>query len=469
MRMHRLSFHILALGLTGASLAGDREPAGFDSSLYQYHREIKGTPTGTGLGTVVLDPEIYRHSGPDHGKLRLVKQDGEKFTELPWIVAPVEPPDTSAGERRIPHRIESFDENEDGSIELTVALTGETPPPARLEILTPLRDFEKSVTVSTSADGTAWSPLVSGALVFDFERFIDFRRTSLVIPESPSRHFKVRIADASDQQRSLVKELSRTVSEASGVTIRESGVVTTRLFRIDEIRFFTAAARREENGNKQFHDLEILEQHQDPATKRTGILIDGGGLPIHEMTLTATGRNFRREVSVQVPDKTIADGWRTIHHGSVHSYHVGEFHDERLSLTFTEERSARYRLLIENEDSPPLTIAAVSGRGETYELLFLAGAGDRLSLFLGSPSETMTKPRFDTAAIVAAGNEKVARERFVLGFLEKNAAFSDGFRSDSRLFESKILLWVVIALVVALLIVVLYRTMQRVEAVEDDN
>ena len=466
MKIYYVCFAIVALSLVRV---GAQDPVGFESQPYQYHREIIGKPGGEGLGTVILDPEIYLHSGPDHGKLRLVKEDGGIFTELPWIVTPAEQPAASGGEQHILHRIDSFEENEDGSIEVTVVLPGDTPPPARLEIRTPLRDFEKSVTVSETTDGTSWKPLVTDALVFDYERFLDFRRTSLVLPETRSRRFKVRISDATDQQRSLVKELSRTVSDATGVTVSESGMAETRRFRMDEIRFFTAAAKRGKNENEQISELKILEQKSNTTNKTTEILIDGGELPLREVILTTADRNFRREVSLQIPDKSTTDGWHTITRGPVHCYRVGDFQEEHLSVRFNEVRSGRFRIVIENEDSPPLTISKVTGKGDAYELLFLAGEGDRCSVFLGSPTESMKRPRFDTAAIAAAKNQKVKRERFTFGPLTENQNFSEDLPTDRRLFESKALLWSIIAAVVALLIFVLYRALQRVEAIEDEK
>ncbi|MBP6785152.1 MAG: hypothetical protein KA152_15255 [Verrucomicrobiales bacterium] len=466
MNIRHLCFAIIAMGLVRIEA---QDPVRFESQPYQYQREIVGTPDGEGLGSLLLDPEIYRHSGPSHSKLRLVKRDGENFVELPWVVEPVEKARAGEGEQRIPHTIESFEEAGDGSIELTVVLAEGLTPPARMEILTPLKDFEKSVTVSSSTDGITWSPLVSDGLIFDYERFLDFRRTSLDLPESKSRRFRVRISSATDQQRSLVKELSRSLSDSSGVTISESEVVETRIFRMDEIRFFTASKKRDRSGHEETSKLKILEQKPNPESRTTEILVDGGGIPIHEITLTTADRNFRREVSVQIPNKSTPGGWETIHRGRVHCYRVGDFHDESLSFRFNEVRSDHYRIVIENLDSPPLTIQSVTATGDLYELLFLAGEGDQCSIFVGSPVESMTTPQFDTAAIIAAKNQKVKRERFTFGPLTGNPGFSAAPPPDQRLFESKGLLWVAIASVVALLIFVLYRALQRVEAIEEEN
>ncbi len=467
MKVKSLYCLALLLCISGSAALRATEPVGFDPSPYQYQKELVGSPAGESLGSLILDAEVYRHSGLFHEKLRLVKKNGDGFTELAWIIKPVERRITPEGERHLPHQIEFFREDDDGSIELTVTLPGNSPPPARLEILTPLRDFEKSVTVSSSSDGTAWAPLVSNVLIFDYERFVDLRRTDLSLPEAPARRFKIRIAGATDQQRSLVRELSRTVSDASGVSVTESDVQETRHFRIEAIRFFSFPLRGGERARQPSHALKILAQSSDPVGKSAEILIDGGGLPLRELTLATADRNFRREVQIQVPDRSPSGGWRTIHRGSVHCFRVGDFREEQLSLSFAEIRSDRYRMVISNGDNPPLSIDGVTGKGDSYELLFLAAPEDQCFLFLDSPSASMERARLDTAAISAAKNRKVHRSSYEPGPLTENARYRNEAATGRGILESKGFLWSTIAVVVAVLILVLYRTLQRVELMEN--
>jgi len=465
MKIPLLPLALFALGLLPATA---EDPVGFDTTPYQYQRGIVGAPVGDKLLRVTFDRDLYRHSGSDHSALRLVKEVGGVYTELPRVIAPVHRPPAPAGETRIPHRIESFEENDDGSIEISITLTGTTTP-ARLEIVTPLRDFEKNVTVLTSPDGITWTALVSNGLVFDYERFLDFRRTSLELPPTKARRFKVRLADATDQQLALVRTLSRTVSGAAGVTVSESGTVATRQFRINEIRFFTAAVEAVEKEYEETYELEILKQTVDAENKTTVLLLDGGGLPLREFTLGTEDRNFRRELLIQVPDKTTPDSWHTVQRGFLHSYHVGDFRDERLALRFEEGRSERYRLVIENGDNPPLRFTGVSGEGDLDELLFLAAPGERLSLFVGAPLNEVNPARLDTAAILAAQKSGVERTRLELSPLTENPTFRNEKPAEPRLFESKTLLWSIIALVVAMMIWILYLTLKRIDQIEGES
>lgn len=462
------AFSIAALAL-GGTLAFAQDPVGFDTSPYQYQREITGTPVSDRLLSLTFDADLYRHSGPDHRALRLVKEVGGTLTELPRLIVPVDPPARPTGSQRITHRIDSFEENEDGSIEVTVTLTGPKTPAAKLEIATPLRDFEKSVTVSVSSDGATWTPLVNEALVFDYERFLDFRRTAIDLPATTARRLKVRLAGATDQQRSLVRALSRTVSDASGLSVSESGTVETRQFRIDELRFFTAPIEAFEKENGPSGELTILDQTVDAHDNSTLILLDGGSLPLHKFALGTEDRNFRREVLLQVPGGEAEDAWRTVERGFVHSYHVGEFREARLSLVFAERRSDRYRLVVQNGDNPPLRLTRVTGKSRIEEMLFLASADDRLFLFLGASSDAISAPRLDTAAILAAKQSGVKRSELKPGPLRENPNYRDEAPADRRLFESKALLWSIIALVVAMMIWILYRTLRRIDEMEGEE
>lgn len=466
MKAAALFFAVFALG---ATLTVAQDPVGFDTSPYQYQREITGTPVGDRLLSLSFDADLYRHSGPDHRALRLVKEVGGTLTELPRLIVPVDPLARPAGSQRITHRIDSFEENGDGSIDVIVELTGTKTPAAELEIATPLRDFEKSVTVSVSSDGATWTPLVNEALVFDYERFLDFRRTAIDLPATPARRFKVRLAGATDQQRSLVRELSRTVSDAAGVSVSESGTVETRQFRIDELRFFTAADETVEKKNGKSDELTILEQTVDADDNRTVILLDGGNLPLHELALDTEDRNFRREVLLQVPGVEAEDAWRTIERGFVHSYHVGEFREARLSLVFAERRSDRYRLVIQNGDNPPLRLTRVTGKSRLEEMLFLASPGDRLFLFLGASSDAIAPPRLDTAAILAAKQSGVTRAKLEPGPLRENPNYRKEAPADRRLLESKGLLWSIISVVVAMMIWILYLTLKRIDEIEGEE
>ncbi len=461
----------LGLSSAHADLAPQRpsEAKGFDPAPFSFRREIALPSEGPGLFRIEADASLHRHAGGDFGALRMVRFHGEKPVERPWVLRKVHVPKPSRGANHLLHRVESFEENSDGSIEVTVSLEAGTAPAARLEIETPLRDFEKSVTVSIPSGEDGWQELVGDRVVFDHSRFLDFRRTAVELPGTSSRRFRIRIAEATDEQRSLVRQITRTLGESEGLTVSESGSVATRVFRIDGLRFLTAPVKGErgEKGRRT-HDLAVLETGEEE--NGTGVFIlDAGHLPFDRLLLVTDDRNFRRAVSVQIP--TEGGAWHTVHRGHAHRYQVGDFHDESLALSFPEIRAGHLRLLVENGNNPPVAISGVTGRGPVYEIVFLAEAGEAPLLYLGLETAEAVKPRpaLDTAAIEAALHREVEAKTATLGGLAENPLFAPAAKEvvEGGLLDSQPALWGIIALAVAVLVWVLYRSLLRIEGERD--
>jgi len=101
-------------------------------------------------------------------------------------------------------------------------------------------------------------------------------------------------------------------------------------------------------------------------------------------------------------------------------------------------------------------------------MLFLASAGDRLFLFLGASSDAIAAPRLDTAAILAAKQNRVERSELKPGPLRENQAYRKEGPADRRLLESKGLLWSIIAIVVAIMIWILYLTLKQIDQIEGE-
>jgi hypothetical protein len=434
----------------------------FDAAPFALRREAGSPASEGGLYRAIIDPTIYRHSGSDFESLRLVRERNGVLEELPWRIRRIPTPPQPPRPGPIRHRIESFNQGEDGSIEFVVVLADGSPAPGRLEISTPLQDFEKSLTVSVASEEGTWSVLVGDGVVFDHSRYLDFRQTGITLPNTPSRRFRIRLAEATDEQRSRVREITRTVSDAAGVTLSESGRVETRDFRIDELRFHAAPPKTEPRRNGgQSHELTVLSRETTPAGE-TVIVLDGGRIPLERLEFATESRNFKRPVSVQVPDTS--GSWRAIGQGFLHRYEIGDFREESLALSFPETRAERYRVVVGNGKNPPVTLIEVTGAGEPRELVFLAESGDRPILLYDDPSGTLTKPSPDTAAIDAALGRGIRPATIVFAEAAANPVHRAAEPPSKPLLESQKVLWIVIALAVAILIRVLYGALRKIDA-----
>lgn len=440
----------------------------FDPAPFSFRREVASPLAESGLFRVEADPSLHRHAGGDYGALRLVESEGGTSIERPWVIRRMHVPRPARGATLIPHQVESFEETADGAIEITVRLEAGTVPAARLEIETPLSDFEKGVSVSIPAAEEGWKELVGDRVIFDHSRFLDFRRTAVDLPRTAERRFRIRLSEATDEQRSLVRQITRTLGDAAGLSVSESGAVTARAFRIDGLRFLTAPAKGEgDEKGRRSHDLAVLESREEEGGTHS-FLLDAGHLPLDRLVLATDDRNFRRAVSVQIPAEE--GTWRTVHRGHAHRYDVGDFRDESLVLAFPEIRAGRFRLLVENGSNPPVAISGVTGRGPIYEIVFLADAGASPVFYLGVDREAVPKrPALDTAAIEAALRRGLKVETAALGALVENPLSVPVAEAIPKrgLLDSQPALWGIIALAVTVLIWVLYRSLLRIEGGKD--
>tara|TARA_R110000850_G_scaffold16207_5_gene50766 strand:- start:1487 stop:2878 length:1392 start_codon:yes stop_codon:yes gene_type:complete len=455
-------FLIATLAFVGIN-SGSLEGAEFDASSFKFKREIYPAAARDGVGVIRADQDLFLNAADRFIDVRLIKMKEGGWIEWPHLVERVDSGAVKSQARSIPNEVVSFDENEDGSIEIVTRLAKGAPAAATIEIKTPLRDFEKSVRVSGSGDGESWETLIEGTLIFDRQRFVDFRRTKLTLPGNDFRFFKVMISGATDEQRSAVREVTEAVHEQSGVSREERAQVRTRLFRVDGLAFMTAPVHHPAGSGEQAYPIEVESIVENAEKKQTEVTIRAGKTPIRELSLLVDDRNFRREVRVEVPRTDVPDEWRVIESSVVYRYEIGEVREECLSFRMEEYRSDRYRLVISNKDSPPIRVKGVEGRGSIYNMIFISEPGDRFQAFYGSGKNTVKKPSYDVAAIIRARGAGVGQEVFPFGEPMANEAYKKAEVSVRSLFERKWVLWLAIALVVAVLIWALYGTVKRVE------
>ncbi len=434
----------------------------FDPSPFSIRREIAAPTSHSGLFAVAVDPGLFRESGSGFASLRLAKEVDGSLVELPWITRRVHVRAAAEASRRLPHHIESFADSPDGAIEIVVRLDDGGPTPARLEIATPLRDFEKGVSISIPGNDGSWTEWLRDGVIFDHSRFLDYRHTTIPLPKTSSRRFRIRLADATDEQQSRVREITRAVSDAAGLTVSETSRVETRAFRIDELRFYSAPVKAEKGEQgRESHAMFLLEKKNN-SDGTTHLLLDGGSLPLDRFTFVTEDRNFRRAVSVQIPAS--GGSWHTIHRGTLHRYGVGDFRDESLDLVFPEIRSDRIRVVVENGKNPPVEIRSITGEGPSYEILFLADPGERAFVFLGGDASTLPDHPLDVAAIQAALGGNVKPVSLALGAPAENPHFHPAATPPLRRLDSPTILWTLIAIAVAVLLWVLFGTVRNIES-----
>ena len=341
-----------------------------------------------------------------------------------------------------------------------------------MRIHTPLRNFEKTVSVYAKKREGEWSLLIGGFLIHDREAFVDFRRTDVDFARGVYDQIRIQLEDATDEQQSDLRRVTETLGAPSGPQVTESTTVKTRNFRVDKFTFFTPKKPRLPERGVVKYPLEIISKKQvveneGERKKETEIILETGTIPINQLALTAAGSNFSRKVRIEIPRKDDPGKWREISQDTIHRYDLAGLKEEKLSLRLPETQVEQIRLIIENGDNRPIQVESAKGNGPLVELVFLTKPNDSWQVAYHAPAAKLQKPNYDTAVLQRAEREGIARESIVMSDPRPNPDFDERAGIDlPPWFAKKWILHTLIAFVVGILIWVLYGAARKIEAVE---
>ncbi len=352
---------------------------------------------------------------------------------------------------------------QDGGLEVTVRLDDRAPAAGGLSIVTPLTDFERRVRVSGSNDGQQWTPLVGKGLLFDYSRYMDISNHEIRLPKNDFRQFKVSIADITNVEQSPLYELTRKWRHGREVEEIEKTVRQRRPFRMDRLEFWGEGSETLSEGDRQTaYPVVKFEVPEDAAEKTTTIEVATRREPLVELILATSSRNFSRQAVVQAPVKRgIRTEWVEVGRGEVSLLDFGGYYRQRLGIAFPQRREAQYRIVIQNEDNPPLAITGVAARGNVYRVVFLAAAKESYRLCYGS--EEADPPRYDVAAVLAPLRQSGAASEARLGAEIANLAVAAASAPTWRgLVNNALFLGGAIVVLVVVLGWALYHAARRI-------
>ncbi len=349
--MTRTLFCCLLLGLPLSGAAA--EPAAFRFSKDVDRHAAKNEC----ILSVAFDGDIYAATRAAFPDLRIFDVQGK---EVPCLIERATEARTHAVRRPCTSRVVSLHEQEDG-IEVIVQLGEKSPPADGLTIFTPLANYERRVRVFGSAEGSQWKPLTADGLVFDYARYMDISNHDVPLPKNEDRQLKIEIAGITDAKESPLLELTRKYHGGEEAERVEKTVLERRPFRIDRIELWHLVTETlAEEAKQAEYPLVAFHAAEDQAEKATIIGIQTRREPLTEFTLETSSRNFSRSASVQVPvEHGKRTDWVEIGQGKLSIVDFGGYHRQTLSISFPEHRESQYRLVIHDEDNPPLTVAGV--------------------------------------------------------------------------------------------------------------
>lgn len=135
---------------------------------------------------------------------------------------------------------------------------------------------------------------------------------------------------------------------------------------------------------------------------------------------------------------------------------------EQTTIPFTEQRHTAYRIVINNQDNPPLPITGIRATGNEYALKFLPVKGAAYRVYYGS--EHAAPPHYEVAPVLELLRQGFHATDVALGPQSESAAMKVNAGYDwVALLNSQFFLGLAITLMVPALAWALFRAAKRID------
>ena len=422
---------------------------------------------GGEIAAVTLDADLYAASRDDLGDLRVFQAS----RAVPHLAERVSETRSRTVRDSQPARKLSLHEDAANRLEVVFELLGDHPRADLLEIVTPLRDYERGLRISASPDGKAWTVLTPEAQVFDYTRYMDIAQREAPFPATTGRFIKLEIFQADDAKTAPILELTREFRKGQAEGEIQKTSVEKRPFRMDDVRFWRTRVVEEFKADvKQDYPVAGFTVRRDEQEKSTVVEVKTRREPLTALRLATDSTNFCRPVAVQIRRSGRGEwaaapgaGWRTLATGTCSDLSFRTIHRSALAVEFSETRAADYRLVIQDGDNPPLHVTGVTGSGNVYRAVFLAESATPHTLYYGAP--TVPPPVYDAAAVLGQLRSEFRPAAWTAGPEMKNPDYRPDGRGGIRAFFARRLVFgLILGLVVAALTWALIRAVRQTES-----
>jgi len=324
-----------------------------------WEREQSFEVSAPGLLKFSLPVETLDSARAGLEDLRLYDDAGN---EVPFLITHPAPA------RKIIQAAKSFRVQLNGNSTIVTLETGMTQPLDGVTLDSPAQNFIKAVRVDGSADGKSWQSLAQGQPIF--RQPYGAGQMHISLPAGVWRWLRLTV----DDQRSQAIP-------------------------------FTGAqvfAANTEPLSSEFQSATIIERNENPGETRLTLNLGAANLDVATVQIETDEPLFTRSVSLIVPRITEAGiVEQIVGQGVIYRVAVeGQRASTNLFVPLAAQvRSRELILLIQNGDSPPLSVTGVRVERRPVYLVFLARTAGKFHLLTGN--KLCPAPRYDLAALGA--------------------------------------------------------------------
>lgn len=395
--------------LAGAAVAADAPRPDF--TPFRWQKPVEPPAASAAGGTpaaAALDAEVFAAAARGFGDLRLADATGR---EIPVIVETARTLTDRTVRESVPASLRDFQENPDGSTTAVFEIPADAGTVNGLTVVTPLRDYERVVTLEGAPAGDGpWRTLADNAVLCDNSRYINFARREVRFPAAAGcTRFRLTVRQPDDRMLSAISEITRELRNGQPVAETTRTLTAVRAFKIDRVEFWRESVRRDLDAvlvrSYPVAGMTVTEETED-KTRQTVVELDLRRVPVSTLTLETTARNFSRPVHVARLIKNRETGERPVRQeiasGTFSQFQWGGAADVRLTIAVPEQREEKLLLIIENDGNPPLPVTAVKAEGPAYQAVWLAEPSQAGLRLLYGAEPAVKAPEYDLATVLAS-------------------------------------------------------------------
>jgi Protein of unknown function (DUF3999) len=396
--------------------------ADFRRSDWQFSKAIEaGTAQANDYIRVSVDGQTFHRSLRSLADLRIVDDKG---SEVPYALSEERAKTTEEqfypkvfNQAVLPGKYSTL------TLDLEKEIANNT-----LTLKTKNQNFKRRVEIAGSQDGKQWLVLRDDAYIFDFSGEPKVQLTTVKYPEHRYRYLRVRVWN--EQEPPL---------QIEGASL--SLVTKTTPRRI-------------------IHPSTLLSREEDSKLKASVVRLDLSyeKLPSDLLTIKTPEQNFSRRVEIlgSNDQKT----WQSLLQSDLYRFRTAKYSVEKETLHFPEARHRYLKVIIHNQDDPPLKLEALEVQGIEKDLIFQFQPGRQNSLYYGSPNAQA--PKYDIERVKSYLNLD-SLPRAQLGVESENRDYRPSSPKRPWTETQPILFWVVLILLVTSLGTYILRLMTKVK------
>jgi len=354
----------LLLAVGASALLITAVAADFSTEQWQYVKSLS-LPASVGADepiSLLVDEDVYIHAADGLADLRVISESG---METPYRLQSL-----IGSTLRTASALQVIDRGHvpDAYSQMTLDFGSGGVRHNTVELSEPLkRELWRTVEIEASQDNSNWSNIGTDEIYRVVKSSTVVESYSLRYPTSSARYVRLKFIDdgTGDLQMGLA------------IGFREETVLP---------RLITSRP--------------VSMSQVNDSTERTSVIdfdLGRSGVPFHNISLETPDQNFNRRVVIQA--SVDQERWVSLPStGEIFSYTVGLNPLDRLKLQIPESTARYVRVVIFNQDNPPLEVTGGVFEGYQKQLVFLADSTQAYSLFYGN--EESSAPIYDTGIVI---------------------------------------------------------------------